>query len=222
MLRLLNNQEVFVFQHPFRCYISGPSCCGKTELLQKILINFNTLINKPIDRIVFCYSVWQEKYELLKYLTIPIEFNQGLIKPEEFDPSINNLLILDDLMQSCKDSMEIYNLFCVDSHHRNISVFLVSQNIYTKGKCTRDLNLNSSYMILFKNLRDQTQINVLSRQMFPGKSKDFLRIFEDANSSNNGYGYVFLDLNPNTSPDFRIQGNIIEEKDRPRIIYKLD
>jgi hypothetical protein len=128
------------------------------------LINFNTLINKSIDSKVFCYSVWQEKYELLKYLTIPIEFNQGLIKPEEFDPSINNLLILDDLMQSCKDSMEIYNLFSVDSHHRNISVFLVSQNIFTKGKCTRDLNLNSSYVILFKNLRDQTQINVLSRK----------------------------------------------------------
>jgi hypothetical protein len=77
-------------------------------------------------------------------------------------------------------------------------------------------------MILFKNLRDQTQINVLSRQMFPGKSKDFLRIYEDADSSNNGHGYDFLELNPNTSPDFRIQGNIIEEKDRTRIIYKLD
>jgi hypothetical protein len=220
MLRLLKDKEVFVFQHPFRCYISGPSCCGKTELLQKILLNYNSLINKPIDRIVFCYSVWQEKYDLLKYL--PIEFNKGLKKSEEFDPQMNNLLILDDLMQSCKDSMDIFNLFSVDSHHRNISVFLVSQNIYTKGKCTRDLNLNSSYIILFKNLRDQTQINVLARQMFPGKAKEFLKIIEDANLSDNGYGYVFLDLNPNTSPDFRIQGNIIEEKDRPRIIYKLD
>ena len=220
MLRLLKDQEVFVFQHPFRCYISGPSCCGKTELLQKILLNYTSLINKPIDRIVFCYSVWQEKYDLLKYL--PIEFNKGLKKSEEFDPQMNNLLILDDLMQSCKDSMDIFNLFSVDSHHRNISVFLVSQNIYTKGKCTRDLNLNSSYIILFKNLRDQTQINVLARQMFPGKAKEFLKIIEDANLSDNGYGYVFLDLNPNTSPDFRIQGNIIEEKDRPRIIYKLD
>ena len=220
MLRLLKDQEVFVFQHPFRCYISGPSCCGKTELLQKILLNYNSLINKPIDRIVFCYSVWQEKYDLLKYL--PIEFNQGLKKSEEFDPQMNNLLILDDLMQSCKDSMDIFNLFSVDSHHRNISVFLVSQNIYTKGKFTRDLNLNSSYIILFKNLRDQTQINVLARQMFPGKAKEFLKIIEDANLSDNGYGYIFLDLNPNTSPDFRIQGNIIEEKDRPRIIYKLD
>jgi hypothetical protein len=176
MLRLLKDQEVFVFQHPFRCYISGPSCCGKTELLQKILLNYNSLINKPIDRIVFCYSVWQEKYDLLKYL--PIEFNQGLKKSEEFDPQMNNLLILDDLMQSCKDSMDIFNLFSVDSHHRNISVFLVSQNIYTKGKCTRDLNLNSSYIILFKNLRDQTQTKhkCISATNVPGKSK---RIFED-------------------------------------------
>ena len=58
--------------------------------------------------------------------------------------------------------------------------------------------------------------------MFPKKSKDFLQIFEDACVSNDGYGYVFLDLNPNTKYDMRIQGNIIEEKDRPRIIYLLD
>jgi hypothetical protein len=77
-------------------------------------------------------------------------------------------------------------------------------------------------MIIFKNWRDVTQINFLARQMFPKKSKDFLQIFEDACASNDGYGYVFLDLNPNTKYDMRIQGNIIEEKDRPRIIYLLD
>jgi hypothetical protein len=77
-------------------------------------------------------------------------------------------------------------------------------------------------MIIFKNWRDVTQINFLARQMFPKKSKDFLQIFEDACSFNDGYGYVFLDLNPNTKYDMRIQGNIIEEKDRPRIIYLLD
>ena len=222
MIRILNKEEEYVFKHPFRCYIAGPSCCGKTELLQKILINLSTLIDKPIEKITFCYSVWQNKYEILKFLNIPVDFHQRLIKATEFDSSINNLLILDDLMQECKDSMDIYNLFSVDSHHRNISVFLVSQNIYTKGKCTRDLNLNSSYMILFKNLYDVTQINNLSRQMFPKKSKDFMHVFEDATSANNGFGYVLLDLNPNTMTDMRIQGNIIHEKEKPRIIYKLD
>ena len=77
-------------------------------------------------------------------------------------------------------------------------------------------------MILFKNLRDVTQINNLSRQMFPKKSKDFMQVFDDATSANNGFGYVLLDLNPNTMTDMRIQGNIIHEKEKPRIIYKLD
>ena len=67
-------------------------------------------------------------------------------------------------------------------------------------------------MIIFKNWRDVTQINFLARQMFLKKSKD-LQIFEDACVSNDGYGYVFLDLNPNTKYDMRIQGNIIEEKE---------
>jgi hypothetical protein len=54
MLRSLNKDEEFVFKHPFRCYVAGPSCCGKTELLQKILINIHNLVDKPIERIVFC------------------------------------------------------------------------------------------------------------------------------------------------------------------------
>ena len=73
---------------------------------------------------------------------------QGIVKLEDFDEKTNNLLILDDLMNECKNSIEILDLFNVKSHHRNISVFLVTQNIFTKGKCTRDLNLNSSCMYL--------------------------------------------------------------------------
>ena len=222
MLRSLNKDEEFVFKHPFRCYVAGPSCCGKTELLQKILLNIHNLVDKPIERIVFCYSEWQKKYEIFNYLSPKVEMIQGIVKLEDFDEKTNNLLILDDLMNECKNSIEILYLFNVKSHHRNISVFLVTQNIFTMGKCTRDLNLNSSCMIIFKNWRDVTQINFLARQMFPKKSKDFLQIFEDACVSNDGYGYVFLDLNPNTKYDMRIQGNIIEENGRPRIIYLLD
>ena len=58
--------------------------------------------------------------------------------------------------------------------------------------------------------------------MFPKKSKDFRQVFDDATSANNGFGYVLLDLNPNTMTDMRIQGNIIHEKEKQRIIYKLD
>ena len=181
---LLKEDETFIFKHPFRCYIAGPSFSGKTTLIQKILINQQKMINKPIDRIVFCYKTMQPGYEVFKYLPIHVEFVEGLIDTNIFDPTINNLLIIDDLMERCKDNNDILNLFTVDSHHKNISVILVSQNIYTKGKCTRDINLNSSNMIIFKNPS-------LARQMFPNKSKAFMEAFLDAVET---YKYIFLDI----------------------------
>ena len=87
------------------------------------------MINKPIDRIVFCYKTMQLGYDVFKYLPIHVEFVEGLIDTNIFDPTINNLLIIDDLMERCKDNNDILNLFTVDSHHKNISVILVSQNI---------------------------------------------------------------------------------------------
>ena len=210
---LLKEHETFIFKHPFRCYIAGPSFSGKTTLIQKILINQQKMINKPIERIVFCYKTMQPGYEVFKYLPIQVEFVEGLIDTNNFDPGINNLLIIDDLMEKCKDNNDILNLFTVDSHHKNISVILVSQNIYTKGKCTRDINLNSSNMIIFKNPRDSVQISILARQMFPNRSKAFMEAFLDAVET---YRYIFLDFDLETSDKLRIQTNIVDDN---RIIY---
>jgi hypothetical protein len=138
---------------------------------------------------------------------------RGFDRYKKFDATKNNLLIIDDLMEQCKDNNEILNLFTVDSHHRNISVFLISQNIYTKGKFTRDINLNSSNMILFKNPRDSVQISNLARQMFPNRSKAFMEAFMDAVEN---YRYIFLDFDLETSDKLRIQTNIVDDK---RIIY---
>ena len=158
----------------------------------------------------------QPGYEVFKYLPIHVEFVEGLIDTNIFDPTINNLLIIDDLMERCKDNNDILNLFTVDSHHKNISVILVSQNIYTKGKCTRDINLNSSNMIIFKNPRDSVQISILARQMFPNKSKAFMEAFLDAVET---YRYIFLDFDLQTSDKLRIQTNIVDDN---RIIYTFN
>ena len=213
MMWILKEEETFVFKHPFRCYIAGPSNCGKTTLIQQILLNQHKLIKRPIEKIVICYKTMQTAYEVFKYLTNDVEFCEGLIDIKKFDATKNNLLIIDDLMEQCKDNNEILNLFTVDSHRRNISVFLVSQNIYTKGKFTRDINLNSSNMILFKNPRDSVQISILARQMFPNRSKAFMEAFMDAVEN---YRYIFLDFDLETSDKLRIQTNIVDDK---RIIY---
>jgi hypothetical protein len=125
----------------------------------------------------------------------------------QFIPNFNNLLVLDDLFEECKDSKEILKLFTIYSHHKSVSVFLINQNIYTKVKCARDINFNTSNMILFKNPRDNVQISVLGRQVFPSKTRAFFEAFKGAPSKE--HGYLFLDFNQNTQFNMRVQSNIV-------------
>ena len=209
-----------IFKHPFTCTLAGPTGAGKTVLLQKILINKKEIFDIEPDRIVVCYKSWQTAYDVFNLLETPVEFVQGLINVEKFDKDQNNLLIIDDLMAECKDNKDIATLFSVHSHHKNISVFLVTQNIFMQGACARDINLNSTNLIIFNNPRDRQQIRVLGQQMFPKKSLGFMEIFDDAIKQQDGHGYLFLDFKQQTQERMRIQTGIIPGDER--IIYTIN
>ena len=91
----------------------------------------------------------------------------------------------------------IGKLFTKGSHHKNISVMLLTQNIFHQSKNSRTINLNTHYMVIFKNVRDSSQITTnLGKQMYPG-SVNYLRAnYEDATSK--PYGYLLIDLKPDT------------------------
>ena len=72
-------------------------------------------------------------------------------------------------------------------------------------------SLYSHYLVLFKNPRDQTQINYLSRQMYPKNNKFMDEAYLDATSI--PYGYFFIDLKQSTPDDYRIQTNIFSIKE---------
>ena len=110
---------------------------------------------------------------------------------------------------------EILNLFTVGTHHTNTSVFFLTQNIFSKGKFSRDLSLNTNYIINFKNPRDQLQFQVLARQIYGNKSKFLLESFRDA--TKNPYGYIFLDLKQETDYKNRVQTGILPYQ--KRVIY---
>jgi hypothetical protein len=164
---------------------------------------------------VYCYSRYQSAFDKLKIERI--EFREGLIDIDEFDPKEDNLLILDDLMTACEKDSTIVNLFTVDSHHKNISTFLITQNLFSRGKNSRTISLNSHYMILFNNPRDRSQIFYLARQMFPHNSNYLIECYEDA--TDREFGYLFLDLTQKTKSKYRVQTNILPGDER--IIYQL-
>jgi hypothetical protein len=76
--------------------------------------------------------------------------------------------------QSGKDK-RISDLFTKGSHHRNLSIIYIVQNIFHQGKEMRNIRLNAHYIVLFKSPRDKQQISMLARQINPGKVQEFMR-----------------------------------------------
>jgi hypothetical protein len=204
-----------VFTHPFNCVIAAPTMGGKTFLIKEILKFKDIMISPSPTKIVYCYKAWQPTYDEIRSNNTSILFHKGIYDMNKFKPSENNLIVLDDLMQECINDPEILSLFTVGTHHTSTSVFFLTQNIFSKGKYSRDLSLNSNYIINFKNPRDQLQMQVLARQIFGNKSKYLMESYDDATKK--PYGYIFLDLRQDTELRNRVQTGILPFQ--KRIIY---
>ena len=189
-------------QHPFTCIIAGPTCSGKTYLVRSIITE--KAVYPPPEKIIWLYAEDQPLYK-----DLDVEFIQGIPADLEsrFDGKTPTLVIIDDLMTQLHSDERLTRLFTVGSHHRNLSVIFIVQNLFHQGREMRNLSLNSHYIILFKNPRDRYQVSVLARQMYPGNSKFVEEAYNDA--TRGAYGYLFLDLKPNTQEDFRIQTGIL-------------
>ena len=207
--------EQEIFKHPFNCVLSGPTSCGKTYLLHQILKYKDVMIKDSPRQIILCYKTWQPRYDLIKADVQNIRFHQGVLESSQIDSLFNTILIFDDLNNECINSEPIMNLYTVGSHHQNISVFVLSQNIFSKGRFSRELSLNSNYLIIFMNPRDQLQLKILSSQMFPGKTKFLVEAFNDATKL--AHGYLLLDLKQDTLLKNRVRTSILPKD--VKIIY---
>ena len=87
-----------------------------------------------------------------------------------------------------------------------MSVLYLTQNLFYNGKHTRTSSLNAHYLVLFKNVRDTTQVANLARQMFPGQSHFMLDAFRDATSI--PFGYLLVDLRPDIFERCKLRTNI--------------
>ena len=83
-----------------------------------------------------------------------IEFVKGtptaLEQDSYFDVNKRNLIVFDDQMIDASKDKRIVNLFTRGSHHRNLSVIYIVQNLFHQGKGSRSISLNSHYLVLFQ------------------------------------------------------------------------
>ena len=117
------------------------------------------------------------------------------------------------MIDDSKDK-RIVNLFTRGSHHRNLSVIYIVQNLFHHRKGSRSINLNSHYLVLFKNPRDKLQILTLAKQMYPGQSDFFLNQYEEA--VKRPFGYLLIDLKTTTqdnSDNCRLRTNVLPSEE---------
>lgn len=178
--------------------ICGPTSCGKTIFVKNFLQNLGSMSNTAFARVLFYYAEWQPAY---KELDIEIEFHEGLPKSSDYaDDPRPKLMIIDDLMREAGGST-IANLFTKGSHHRNISVIFITQNLFHHGQ--REISLNSNYIVVFKNPRDSSQIRFLARQICPDNPLFLQEAYQDA--TRGPHSYLLLDLRQDTPDNCRFR-----------------
>jgi hypothetical protein len=175
--------------HLFTSVIAGPTGSGKSMLVRRFVHNTKHMMTPKPDRILRCYG----EYQTFGTVT-GIEFQQGLPDLDNLDPREKHLIILDDLMDGTHQ-----RVFTKKSHHRNISVMYIVQNLFHH----RTISLNAYYMVLFQNLSDVSQIMALAHQMYPRRTEFFLEAF--ARATTRPHGYIVIDMKQNTPDILRLR-----------------
>ena len=119
--------------HPFTAIVGGPTCCGKTRFVFRLIDNASSMISAASTKIVYFYGEYQQLFNQYPHT----EFHQGLPNIEDFDGREPTLVIIDDLMQETNET--VANMFTKGSHHRNISVVFLAQNLFPKNKFARTM-----------------------------------------------------------------------------------
>lgn len=217
---------------PFRLLVTGPTCCGKSRFIAKLLEAKHRLFDKEYDFIGYYYPVngmtrsRRDYIENLKSHTPDLVAEEGLPSIEEMivdeDDEADDgsgkqrLIILDDLYAKIVNNAEFQELMEIHSHHSNISVIVTAQNVFQRGKNSTSIMRNYSDIVIFDSKVQRDAISILSRQLFPGRKSwlvdcmDWLR----ENVSHPVDRYIWIDNHPMaaTPESLRVRSRIIPQQ----------
>lgn len=195
----------FVFKSPTTIAISGPTQSGKSYFTRRLIKHRNELFSIPPFKVLYCYSTWQKAFSELEG---EVDFHQGI--PNDLDKiNLNTkekhlLLILDDMMHAISKNSKAEQMFTQDSHHSNVSVVFITQNIFYNSPIIRTMNLNCTYLIVTKSTRTKAQTVHLADQM--RLRDEVVAAMEDMEREQ--YAYMLIDMSPHQTSSIKVKRNI--------------
>ena len=216
------NMSLLPFKPCSTFSLCGATQAGKTWWLYRLLQNLGEMFEEdPPKKVLYCYGVYQSLYDEMKKTCPFITFHEGLPPTDFIDFFANGehrVVVLDDLLNDVLQNRDMEKLFILGSHHKKLSVFFLTQNLFQQGRCARTIALNTAYLILFKNYRDTSQLMTLGRQLVPGHHQDLIAAYKDATTVTK-YGYLVLDMSPHSEDKYRWRTRVFPGEDP--IIYEV-
>jgi len=146
--------------------VCGSSKSGKTSFCIRLLENLDAPCTEREfgGGIIWCYS---EKPAVPQRQQLPsnITYHEGV--PENVAGDGEPCLVIPDDLLNDVNSKQVCDMITRGSHNRNISVILITQNLFHQGCYCGDTLLNAHYVVALKDVRDKKQFMYLVNQVYP-------------------------------------------------------
>lgn len=201
------------FENPSTFILAGASQCGKTTFVLNLLRNTQSLFRQPscAQNIIYYYNQWQDALQRFQGENIVKDWIGKLPTTDDVTEKTllfrdsGSIIVIDDFAQQLnKDTIDLFSRI---SHHTNSVIILMTQNLFSKNPAFRDISLNGTYILLFKNPRDSSQISCFAKQVAPGNTKYVIEAYREA--TKRPYSYLLFDNHQTTPEILRIRSNIL-------------
>lgn len=205
---LAEDYEYFNLRPPFLTCVLGSTNTGKTTLVARILENWENVTTSPpppIWQVIIVFEHHQPLYDRIinavrsKYPGVKERWMWGWDESAMSDSNLfqnseggQTVLIIDDSLHKLNKSNAFVNICRGGSHHSNISVFLIAQDLTAIGNELRGAIRNMKYVIITQPASHT--INYLKRNLFPQSNLNYVQAFEFAkqHAQNPDYPYLVL------------------------------
>ena len=209
---------VLKFTLPCVTQIIGPSLSGKSTIMFEILTKRDVTFDQKTGMIYYCYGTYSTNYLHVKEsLGDNITFIAGLPTEDQVrkwssaSPKQGAiLLVLDDLMGEISVSSACQAMVTRLTHHCNLGLFILSQNLFQKGPVYRCLSLNTHYFIFCQTKRDHAQLLYFGRQLFPLRPSLLYSAYLKATEGVK-YGHLRVDLHPASNPMLALTSDFLSK-----------
>lgn len=202
------------FKLPFNAIVAGSSGSGKTTWVRNVLAIKHRIFSTNPRKVFWFYAVHQPIYLQMKREGIIdelIDVNNNVPTYESLSDMVSpykdrggSIVVFDDCLTLLTKEFE--NIFCRLSHHQNIGIFFMTQNLLYQNQSYRTMSLNTHYFIVMKTDRALAQIGILGKQICPENIKFIIQAFIAA--TRKPYSYLVIDIKPETKTEIRLRYNI--------------